>query len=222
MVYVGIPTYNGEIHAVCVSGLLEAMSYCKEKKIGFAVDVIPHDAFIGRARNKLVSRFLKSGARDLLFIDADIGFDAQGVADLCSAEPPIAMGLYLMKQEQARYPALMENPLVRHPSNDRLLRLKYGPTGFMRIRREVFEAMEKKWPDEFYIDGPYGKVHDYFPCGRFGNNFIGEDIQFCNRAIECGFDIWGMQGIKLKHVGEKVWERTWQIDMPVFEEKAAA
>lgn len=216
MLWIGTPTYDGNLHWYCASGLMETAHYCATKKIGFSHDVIPHDAFIGRARNKLVSRFMASKFRDLLFVDADIGFDVQGVIDLCTAEPPIVMGLYLMKAEEARYPALMTDPLERHPSDTRLIKLKYGPTGFMRIRREVFEAMEKKWPNDYYIDGPYGKVFDYFPHGRFGNDFIGEDIQFCNRAQELGFDIWAMQGIKLKHVGEKVWERTWQIDRPVL------
>jgi hypothetical protein len=90
----------------------------------------------------------------------------------------------------------------------------------MRIRREVFEAMIKKWPDEYYVNVGEERVYDFFPAGRTGINFTGEDISFCNRAQMCGFDIWAMQNIELEHMGEKTWESNWAIDMAKLEEAA--
>ena len=220
MVYVGIPTYNGLIHWTTVSGLIQSARYCGSEKIGFAVDVVPGDAFIGKARNLLAHRFLKSGFRDLVFVDADVGFDLKGIERLCKAEPPIVMGLYQMKKPPpVRYPALMFDPLIRHPSDSNLIKMQYGPAGFMRVRKEVFEAMILKWPNDYYMAsdnyanaGPE-KIYDFFPNGREGNHFTGEDLMFCKRAQECGFDIWAMQGIELKHSGEKCWESNWMVDV---------
>lgn len=213
MIYIGIPTYDGKLHWRTTAGLVNIARLCGEKHIGIAVDVIPGDAFVSKARNVIVHRFLKSEATDLLFIDADVGFDEQGVIDVCKAEPPIVMGLYRMKtDDKVRYPALLFDPIVRHPSNPNLIKLQYGPAGFLRIRREVFAAMRENWPDQHYVNAGEEPVFDYFPAGRVGNHFVGEDISFCNRAQAVGFDVWAHQGIPLQHMGEKTFESDWRID----------
>lgn len=214
IVYFGIPSYDGKLHWTTVAGLANTARVCGEKKIGYALDVIPGDAFISKARNVIVQRFMASGCTDLLFVDADVGFDVEGVMKLCQAEPPIVMGLYQQKiMKQTRFPALLFDPIIRHPSDPNLIKLQYGPAGFMRVRREVFEAFEKKWPNDYYHNTGEHPVFDHFPAGRFGNHFIGEDMQFCNKAHEAGFDIWAMQGIKLKHSGDATWVSDWAIDV---------
>lgn len=222
MVYIGLPTYDHKLHWTTAKGLMDTAVWCTQKKVGFAYDVIPGDAFIDKARNVIVSRFMKSGFRDLVFIDADVGFDVSGLGRICKAEPPIVMGLYRMKKPgPEKYPALLFDPIERHPSDQNLVKIQSGPAGFMRVRREVFEAMQKKWPNDwYYIDSIKEKVFDYFPSGRVGNHFIGEDLQFCQRAQECGFDIWAYQHIPLKHSGEGCWESEWAIDRPVLQEAA--
>lgn len=217
--YIGIPTYDHKLHWRTEKGLEEVEMFCLKNKISFAVDVIPGDAFVGKARDVIAHRFMKSGFRDLFFIDADIGFDVEGIGLICKAEPAIVMGLYQMKKKPpVRYPALLFDPLERHPSDRNLVKLQYGPAGFMRIRREVFETMKKKWPDEYYINMGQEHIHEFFPAGRRGNHWFGEDIQFCQRAQECGFDIWARQNIKLSHSGEFCWESEWAIDVLQIDE----
>lgn len=212
-VYFATPTYDGKMHWTTVKGLADSARYCGENRIGVAMDVIPGDAFVSKARSLLVHRFMKSGFRDLLFVDADVGFDVAGVAALCKAEPPIVMGLYQMKcPAPIRYPALLFDPVERHPSDPNLIKLQYGPAGFMRVRREVFERMQEMWPDQYYVNVGEEKVFDHFPAGRTGINFTGEDINFCTRAQVAGFSIWAHQGIKLTHTGEKSWQSDWAID----------
>lgn len=224
MIYIAIPTYDGKVHWTTMRGVAATARLCGEKKIGIVVDVIPGDAFVGKARNLLAHRFLKSGAKDMLFVDADVGFDPQGVIDVCRAEPEIVMGLYRMKCEgPVRYPALLLDPPERHPSDPNLIRLQYGPAGFLRIRREVFDAMRAKWPDEYYVNAGAEHLYDYFPAGRTGNNFTGEDMSFCNRAAQCGFKLWAMQNVKLEHYGEGKWASEWAIDvMDIDEARRAA
>ena len=160
MIYLGIPTYNGQIHHTTVAGLCQVSRHCGKAGMGIALDVVPHDAFIDRARNLLVKRFLASPATDLIFIDADVGFALDDFAKLCRPDVDISMGLYCVKDDK-------------------------------------------------------GKIYDLFPCGRKGNAFLGEDISFCQRAKECGFDIWAVQGTNLLHSGEKTWPAKWQLDVQV-------
>lgn len=223
LIYIGTPTYDGKLHSTTVAGLLDLRHICSVNNVGFAMDVLPGNAFVGHARNQVAQRFMDSGFRDLMFIDADIGFNALDVVSLCKAEPEIVFGLYLMKQSKPQYPGLFVDPLERHPSDSRLLKMQYGPTGFMRVRKEVFEAMMKRWPDDWYIDGATkDKTYDFFPGGRHGNNFMSEDIAFCHKAREVGFDLWAMQDIPLKHTGSKTWDSNWQMDVVQIEEAKAA
>lgn len=220
-VYIGIPSYDGKLHWTTCQGLVGLSHLCAKASVGIAIDVIPHDAFIGKARDTIAKRFMDSGMESLMFIDADIGFEPHSVVDLCKAAPDIVMGLYLLKSPKPRYPALMAEPIVRHPSDMRLIKLLQGTTGFLRIRRRVIEKMIAKWPDDYYHHGEVGKIHHLFPSGLYGHQFSGEDIQFCARAIECGFDLWAMQGIKLRHWGEQSWDSNWRIDMPANAPKVA-
>lgn len=225
--YVGIPSYDGKLHGSTVGGLAQLALVCGKNGVGLAVDIIPHDAFIGRARNLIAKRFLESGFHDLLYIDADIGFDAYGAALVCQSKAEIVMGLYRMKEEgpnetqKLKFPALLTEPLERHPEEPGLIAVEYGPAGFMRVRREVFLKMQEKWPDDWFEDAN-GRMYDYFPAGRTGNAFWGEDIAFCMRAKECGFKLYAAQGIELRHFGEKAWPSRWQIDILQEEHKEAA
>ena len=211
--FIGIPTYNGQIHFETVKGLLNAALLAGKIGASFAVEVIPHDAFIGKARAIIAHRFLKSGFEDLLYIDADIGFNVAGFVKLAKADVDVAMGLYRMKERSPhpRYPALIKQPIEVHEKNPDLVKLEYGPAGFMKIKRHVFEQMIEKWPDDWFSDAKNGKVYDFFPCGRFGNDFIGEDINFCNRLKAIGVPVWGVQGIQLDHFGENAWGAEWRI-----------
>jgi hypothetical protein len=212
MLSIGIPTYDGKIHHATVGGLVQTARFCGEKHVSINMEVIPHDAFIGRARNLIVHKYMMTGFHDLVFVDADIGFNLPALAAICKAAPECVMGLYMMKSPEARYPAMLSDNLIRHPSDRNLVKLKYGPAGFMRIRRSVVEKLMAAYPDDWYLDGAFGKIYDLFPHGRVGNKFTGEDIAFCERCAKADIDIWALQGIALKHYGEKSWDSCWQID----------
>jgi hypothetical protein len=207
MIYVAIPTYNGLIHHSTVGGLLEVQRFLTENRVGFAVDVIPHDAFIGRARNMAAKRFLASGATDLIYIDADVGFRAKDFGLLMRQDVDICCGLYPYKKDEVAFPCLVAEPQERVGPR---VRLVYGPTGFMRIRRKVFESIQRANPGNFYRDDIHVDTYEFFPFGRRGNEFMGEDVGFCRLATERGFKIWGVEGMELQHTGERTWSAQWQ------------
>lgn len=222
MSYIGIPTYNGEIHYKTVAGLVNVAHICGAHQVKFSIDVIPHDAFIGKARNMIAHRFLDSGFDQLIYVDADIGFDAHDLIRLCQTPGDVVMGLYLMKSNQKRFPAMIQlkddGAPIQHPDDPELVKLQYGPAGFMRVNRCVFEKMAEHYPDEWYADSDHPKIYDFFPHGRFGHDFTGEDIKFCERVIACGFDIWALQGIELAHMGEQRWISNWRVTKPMSAE----
>lgn len=213
--YIGIPTYDGKIHWTTMSGILQVARHCGEKKAAICVDVIPGDAFIGKARDTIASRFMNTDFEDLYFVDADVGFNLAGFSAIARApaDAAIVMGLYRVKSDVLRFPGVMFEPIERHPETSRLVRMQNGPAGFMRIKRYVFEEMMKRWPTEYYVSGEL-KLFNFFPCGLTENNqFKGEDIMFCERAQMCGFNVWAMQDIELDHTGFKTFEANWKLDV---------
>ena len=196
---------------------MQLAAFCGAKGVKFGVDVVPGDAFIGKARSTIANRFMNSGFDHLMFIDADVGFDINAAKELLRSDVDIAGGIYRVKEDRMKFPALLLEPMVRHEKDTRLLKMQYIPAGFMKVSRKVFEKMQESYPEEYYYAGET-KIYDFFPCGRVGNHFTGEDISFCQRALACGFDIWGVQGIELQHTGAKSFEATWQIEVQTARE----
>lgn len=221
-IFVGVPTYDGKVHWTTMGGLVQVARFCGEKRLSVCVDVIPGDAFIDKARNTIAHRFLRTEFEEVVFIDADVGFDLPAFSALMSLPGDIVMGMYRVKDDQLRFPGLIHEPLTRHPQSRRLIKMQNGPAGFMRVKRKVFEAMRERWPDNWYHAGELGNMHDFFECGREFHHFRGEDIKFCERAQDCGFEVWAVQDIQLDHTGPKTYRANWKLDVLVpVEEKAA-
>lgn len=204
-----------------ISSLVGLGHLCAKANIGYAMDVIPGDAFVDHSRNLIAHRFLKLGFRDLLFVDADVSFHPMDAAKLCQAEPELVCGLYRMKKDREVYPARLFEPIEMHESDPNLIRLLWGPAGFMRIRASVFEKMKEMWPDEWYQDSGTGeKIYDFFPAGRREHTRQSEDVGFCNKAHALGIKLWAMQGIALQHTGTKAFESCWHMTQAVVEESS--
>ena len=210
MIYIGIPTFDGKLHHTTSGGLFNLSYLMGRQNIPVCVDAIPHDCYIGHARDLSARRFLAiPDATDLVFVDSDVGFDYTDFDALMSADVDIVCGIYPYKQDAESYPAAPAQPIERR---GKLVRLIYGPTGFMRIRRKVFEKLIETVPS--YIDQRHGSMHQFFPFGRDDFLFRGEDTWFCRLAAAAGFKIWGIEGLKLKHTGTKTWEGEWESHKP--------
>ena len=72
-----------------------------------ALALLGHDSLITRSRNTLVSQFLNTPeATHLLFIDADIGFDAEQVHAMLAFDREFVAGIYPLKVIDWSHPAI--------------------------------------------------------------------------------------------------------------------
>ena len=80
------------------------------------------------------------------------------------------------------------------------MKVDYAGTGFMLIKREVFEKIEEATPHLAHeeIDGP---THAFFDTSIEEGVYLSEDYFFCKRWSEIGGDIWMDPTVKLKHHG---------------------
>lgn len=169
-----------------------------------------------RARNELVARFLASSCTDLLFIDDDMGWDAGAVVRLLASDKPLCavVGRKRVDKPNTDPEVWCGRPDVSDDGagivQDAMgfVRFKRVGTGFMKIAREVFEAVIAAHP-EWKGDGHSGMSDDvranYYRFFRFGpdEKETGEDFEFCNAWCGLGGEIWVDPEQRLSHVGEK-------------------
>jgi hypothetical protein len=209
-----IPAISGALQVECSLSLMMAQRMLDLKGIEHDVDVLSNCACISTARNTLVANFLSDPkATDLFFIDSDVGFDASAVLKVLEREEHIVAGIYPLKRDLLGFPVELETedgiPVVR----DGLIKAKFLPTGFMRIKREVFERLAEKYPELKYeenvveVDSGAGQeAFDFFGMGAFGRKFRTEDFAFCQRWRDIGGQVWVYPDIDFEHVGRKAYK----------------
>jgi FkbM family methyltransferase len=104
----------------------------------------PH---VGRARNNLTRQFLESDCTDLLFIDSDLVFSHEHVERILSHDEEVVGGMYFKKMQEKAEPCLNTtcSPIVK-PNG--LNQVAYIGTGFLRIKRIVFEKIIERFGDD--------------------------------------------------------------------------
>ena len=109
-------------------------------QIPFELGIMEGNCHVDDGRNSLVRQFMEGNCTDMLFIDSDLMWSASDVVKILSHQDDLVCGAYPKKCSPASYPIgqIIE---ARH---DGLLEVTYAPTGFMRIRRCVFEKLYPK------------------------------------------------------------------------------
>lgn len=170
------------------------------------------DSAIGRARNTLTARFLKSDCTDLLFIDSDLVFDMGHINRILSHKEDVVGGVYFKKSEGS--PQIVCNGLDKETPcrADGLQQVKYLGTGFLRISRNVFETMIKEFGEEMWYnnDGDKALEYDFWHMGIYQypdktRRFLSEDWWFCAKWLDCGGQVWMDTRCILGHSGNSVY-----------------
>lgn len=204
-VRIAVPAYTGLCQDTHES-LIRGAQALKDAGIDLQdLDVLGGHCYVDRARCILVRNFLKSDATDLIFIDADVGFEPDSLVRLCEATRPVVAGIYPKKQEPADWPV---TPLHREIWSDGegLIACHMVPTGFLRINRAVFEAI----PVPTFAD-PDGEAPAHFKTEVRDGLYWGEDVEFCRLVREAGIPIHAFAEMDFRHVAGdgRVWRGNW-------------
>ncbi len=84
--FVGTPMYDGKCHSEFAFSIAQLTGLCTRLEIDLRFYFACHEALVTKARNTTVDEFLRSGYDHLIFIDADIGFDARDVIQLLTLQ----------------------------------------------------------------------------------------------------------------------------------------
>jgi hypothetical protein len=177
------------------------------------IDTTENESLVHRARNVAVGRFMqKTDADYFLFIDADVDFDAESVIRLLDSGYDLSCAIYPKKVvmwDQAMISAsLVANVGARKRTVENgFVEVLDGPTGFMMIKRSVFEEMEEKFPELMCKNDHQNRDFDDY-CALFdcmidpvSRRYLSEDYAFCRRYQQCGGKIYADCYTTLGHVG---------------------
>jgi hypothetical protein len=238
--FVATPMYGGMAHGLYIKSSLDLQSTMAKYGIEAKFSFLFNESLITRARNYLVDEILRTDFTHMLFIDSDIHYNPQDVLALMALDKDIIGGPYPKKSinwnnvaHAARNHPNMEPKdleglvgeyvfnVVKGTSQftvtDPLQVLEIG-TGFMMVKREVFEKMAKEYPTIQYKPDHVGQanfdgsryIHAYFDTvidtkesitGGGSDRYLSEDYMFCQMWRKMGGEIYLCPWMKTQHIG---------------------
>lgn len=208
LILIGMPNGSGQVPASMVSSLLQL------RKPAPCAFMIVERQMIELARNGIVAEAIKNNVTHVLMVDDDNPIPADtlekfleddkdiviapilsrnpnkdGVHDLCAFYKKEVEGIKLYKN------------IEQFTDDGFLHRIDGGGTGCMLIKIEVLKKLFS-----VYKDRVFERTRDFFdkPITVDGKEYtertMSEDIQFCERAIEQGFEVWLDSRIKPIHI----------------------
>jgi hypothetical protein len=235
---VATPCYGGNLTYTYVVSLIQLIGVARDLEMPLEFFFRAGDSLVTRARNDCVAHFLANPRFTHLFwIDGDIGFSPEAAVRLLLSGHDVAAGIYPLKRDpwpaeglaQGMTRKRFEELYARYPVNasdtspgrvdlavgaDGFMRIDDAPTGFMLIKRGVFDLLIKHYPDYSYVpDWPDGNV----PEGGFHFRFfdtmvdpqsrrlLSEDYAFCRLLQNIGQHIYVDANSNLTHYGQRLY-----------------
>jgi hypothetical protein len=238
--FVATPMYGGMAHGLYIKSSLDLQNTMSKYGIETKFSFLFNESLITRARNYLVDEFLRTDCTHFLFIDSDIGYTAQDVVALMALDKEVIGGPYPKKainwenvakaarQHPDMEPQELEKLVGQYVFNvvkgtksfsvtEPLEVMEIG-TGFMMIKREVFDKMKDAYPKIHYKPDHVGQknfdgsryIHAYFDTvidytdsitAGGSDRYLSEDYMFCQMWRKIGGQIYLCPWMKTSHVG---------------------
>ena len=195
--------------AISLAGITAEL---QKRGIEFNVIIYAGHCHVDDSRNAIVAEFLKTDCTHLLFIDSDIRFEADDFLRLISRDYDVVGGIYPLKEPEEGY---VIKPIDGgEPDENGVLEVNGIGTGFLKIRREVIEALEKG--AEHFInlrEETLEKLRIPIIFERIVRDYkrMGGDIAFCWKWQQMGGKIHADVTLDLAHIGVTEWRGIYQV-----------
>ena len=227
-VFIATPMYNGMCHGEYTHSLISLLQALAMNGIQPYYRFTYTYSIINIARNVLVKEFLNSECTHILFLDADVTFNAEGIVEMIKQSKDITCGIYPKKeinwnkvvdavkrgvssqqlsQEASIYPFSSDYSLIDSSSKE-LVEVDQAPTGCMLISRNVFEKLEPTTKTarinvEEFDSGIKMFFENYYLDRETSDipDYIGEDYNFCRLWKQTGGKIYVAPFVHMKHIG---------------------
>ena len=235
-IFFATPCYGGVVTDQYFLSMFRLSQVLMQYGIKFRITTLRNESLIPRARNILTAMFLEdASATHLMFIDADIEFDPEGVIRMLAMDKDVIAAAYPKKTINwgtVKAAALRGEDNLATFGADYAINLKVEPgtnkvrshmgtvevldasTGFFLVKKEVVEKMTKHHPELHYrndssVDpkfNPYCYALWDTMIDSRDRRYLSEDYTFCRRWQDMGGEIWVDPNTKLNHVGSYTFE----------------
>jgi len=209
-VLIGTPAYGGMITEGYFQSALNLKNHAFALGLDVSIMTLTNESLVTRARNEIVAAFMAGDYTDLLFIDADIKFEAEHVLRILKAPFEVCASPYAMKGlnweamtkvEEKDVNALKAasihsviNVQSDGKTQDGFVTVIDAGTGFMRIKKTAIEKMIEAYPEtSYFADGvaeDRGQRWALFDTVIQDGRYLSEDYAFCRRWQALGEDVW--------------------------------
>ena len=236
-VFVATPMYGGMCAGYYTQSVMELNMALQKAQIEAQYNFMFNESLITRARNALTNAFLKSDCTHLMFIDSDIKFRSGDIMGMLEADKDLICGIYPKKEinwdsvKKAMDAGVTNDKLKNYTGSFVVNLVDYqgevtvpinqpveifnGGTGFMMIKREVFEQLADKVPSYFNdvndLNGQVGmreEIKEYFATSiePETGRLLSEDYHFCYIWRKAGGKVYAAPWCQLSHIGTYAFE----------------
>jgi len=211
-VHMCMPCYGGQLTESTFMSYIKWANMARQLGIDWTVETMTNESLISRARNTLTAKFLHTNeSTHLMFIDADIGWEPWHLLVMLNAQKDVIGGLYPMKSLPVKW-CVNGIPGVEPDPSSNLVEVSKTGTGFMLIKRDVFDKMNghpavKPFANDIGLPtelNPYMKT--YFDTAVREGRYYSEDWTFCENWRDLGGQIWVDKRVLLRHTGTYVFD----------------
>lgn len=210
LLHIAIPCYGGMMTESTAVSLVKWTSFTKEHGITWSFETISNESLINRARNTMVAKWMVDypDSTHFMFIDADIGFEPHHILLLLSHDVDLIGGLYPLKTHPLKW---CVNGLDGVADSNTLLEVSKTGTGFMIIKRHVFERLKShnqvlQYTNDIGLDKKYdAELYNYFETVVREGRYLSEDWTFCAQWRDLGGRVYVDKRVMLRHSGSYVY-----------------
>jgi hypothetical protein len=211
---IAIPCYGGQLFETVMVSMIKFVIYATKIGMPFSVDTVSNESLIPRGRNTLAAKFMENSmATHLMWIDSDIRFQPEDIFKLLLHDKDIVGGLYPKKTLPIDYVVNVSDSDVEPNGTVKiengLIRASRLGTGFMLIKRDVFNKMFAAYPQTKFVNNigldikynPF--MYALFDCviNPDTHEYCSEDWVFCDRWRAIGGECFVDPSVQLGHSG---------------------
>ena len=143
-----IPCYGGMLTEQTFMSFIKWGNTARQLGIEWAIETMNNESLISRGRNTLAAKFLNNAeSTHLMFIDADIGWEPWHLLALIDRDVDVIGGLYPMKTMPIKW--VVNGFEGAEQGEDGLQEVSKTGTGFMLIKRQVFDMDRRRFADTY-------------------------------------------------------------------------
>ena len=208
LILIGMPCGSGQVPAPMVSSLLQLHKPCP------CAFIIVERQMIELARNGIIMEGLRNGVSHILLVDDDNPIPPDTLEKMIDDDKDIVIAPILSRNpnkegkhdlcafysEEVGDTRIYRN-IEQFKDDGYLHKIDGGGTGCMLIKIEVLQKL-----NSIYKERIFERTRDVFdkPIIVDGNKYtertMSEDVQFCERAIDEGFEVWLDSRIRPLHI----------------------